>query len=32
VGKDESSYAVLEAAVKNLWWFEDIEPQVITII
>jgi len=32
VDKDESSYAVLEAAVKNLAWFEDVEPQVIAII
>lgn len=32
VDKDESSYVVLEAAVKNLAWFEDVEPRVITII
>ena len=32
VDEDESSYAVFEAAVKNLGWFEDVEPQVITII
>ena len=32
VDHDESSYAVFEAAVKNLAWFEDVEPQVITII
>ncbi|KAF6225107.1 hypothetical protein HO133_010303 [Letharia lupina] len=32
VDQDESSYAVFEAAVKNLAWFEDVEPQVITII
>ena len=32
VDKDETSYAVLEAAVKNLAWFEDVEPQAITII
>ena len=32
VDKDESSYAVIEAAVKNLAWFEDVEPQIITII
>ena len=32
VDEAESSYAVFEAAVKNLAWFEDVEPQVITII
>ena len=32
VDQDESSYAVIEAAVKNLAWFEDVEPQVITIV
>ena len=32
VGQDECSYAVIEAAVKNLAWFEDVEPQVITIV
>ena len=32
VDENESSYAVIEAAVKNLAWFEDVEPQVITIV
>ena len=32
VDKDESSYACIEAAVKNLAWFEDVEPQLITIV
>lgn len=32
VDQDESSYAVIEAAVKNLAWFENVEPQVITIV
>ena len=32
VDKGEGSYAVIEAAVKNLAWFEDVEPQVITIV
>ena len=32
VDKDEGRYAVIEAAVKNLAWFEDAEPQVITIV
>lgn len=32
VGKDETSYEVIKAAVKNLAWFEDVEPQVITIV
>jgi Heterokaryon incompatibility protein (HET) len=30
--EDESSRAGLEAATKNLAWFEDVEPQVITIV
>jgi hypothetical protein len=32
VDKGESSHVVFEAAVTNLAWFEDVEPQVITII
>ena len=32
VDQDESKYAVLEAAVKNLAWFEDVEPQIIKIV
>ena len=32
VDEEESSYAVIEAAVKNLAWFEDVQPQVITIV
>ena len=32
VDEYESSYTVIEAAVKNLAWFEDVQPQIITII
>jgi hypothetical protein len=32
VKEDENSYAVFQAAIKNLAWFEDVEPQVLTII
>ena len=32
VDQDECSYGVIEAAVKNLAWFEDVELQVITIV
>ena len=32
VDKSEVNYAVIEAAVKNLAWFEDVQPQVITIV
>ena len=32
VDQDECSYDVIEAAVRNLAWFEDVKPQVITIV
>jgi hypothetical protein len=32
VDKNESSFSALEAGIKNLAWFENVEPQVITII
>ena len=32
VDKDESRYVVIEAAVKNLAWFKDVKPQIITLV